>query len=265
METVTSRDGTRIAYSRRGYGTPLVLVHGAMADSSRWSATLPALEKNFSVYALDRRGHGESGDAEAYALEREFEDIAAVLQAAERHTGEPADLLGHSFGSLCSLEAALLMNVHRLVLYEPPTTAILGGKQEPVGIIERLDDLLEAGDREGVLKVFLLDAVRMPPQEFDYYRTLPPWPARVAVAHTLPRELRALENYQFDPERFKNLQVPTLLLLGGDSPQSVKQSTYRLNEALPHSLIKVLAGQQHVAMDTAPELFLNTLREFLVE
>ena len=101
---VTSKDGTPLAYWRCGEGPPLVLVHGTAADHSRWGPVLPAFEERFTVYAVDRRGRGGSGDSDEYAVEREFEDVAAVVDSL----GEPVNLLGHSYGALCALEAALL-------------------------------------------------------------------------------------------------------------------------------------------------------------
>src|SRR5438876_7125721 len=98
---VTSRDGTRLAVWRSGQGPPLVLVHGTTVNHTDWAPVLPALRERFTVYAMDRRGCGASEDAPDYALEREFEDIAAVVDSA----GEQVRLLGHSFGALCSLEA----------------------------------------------------------------------------------------------------------------------------------------------------------------
>src|ERR1700738_3359572 len=117
METITSKDETMIAYQSSGTGPPLELVHGPTADHTRWTPILPALERHFNVYALDRRGRGGSGDAEQYAIEREFEDIVALVNSID----EPVFLLGHSYGALCSLEAARrTANVRKLVLYEPP-------------------------------------------------------------------------------------------------------------------------------------------------
>ena len=116
-ETVTSIDGTPIAYWRSGQGPPLVLVHGTTADHSRWAPVLPTFEEHFSVCAIERRGRGGSGDSEDYAIEREFEDVAAVVDSF----GEPAFLVGHSYGAICALEASLLTpGVRKLVLYEPP-------------------------------------------------------------------------------------------------------------------------------------------------
>ena len=102
--TVTTESGTPLAYWRSGKGPPLVLVHGTAADHSRWRPVLPALEERFTVYAIDRRGRGGSGDSDDYAVEREFEDVAAVVDSL----GEPVNLLGHSYGGLVALEAALL-------------------------------------------------------------------------------------------------------------------------------------------------------------
>src|SRR3712207_6694772 len=129
-ESATSKDGTPIAYWRSGEGPPLVLVHGTAADHGRWRPVLPAFEERFAVCAVDRRGRGGSGDSEDYAIEREFEDVAAVVDSL----GEPAFLVGHSYGALCALEAALLTpNVRKMVLYEPPMDASGGGVNPPGG------------------------------------------------------------------------------------------------------------------------------------
>ena len=214
QESVTSEDGTPIAYWRSGKGPPLVLVHGTSADHSRWKPVLPAFEERFTVYAIDRRGRGASGDSEDYSIEREFEDVAAVVDSV----GELANLLGHSYGAVCALEAALLtQNVRKLVLYEGGTK-VSGEQIYPPGSTERLEALLEAGDRDAVISTLFRDLVGMPQEEVEYLRSLPAWQERVKAAHTVPRELRADEIYLFDPERFGNLGAPTLLLRGSDSP-----------------------------------------------
>lgn len=105
----------------------------------------------------------------------------------------------------------------------------------------------------------------MPPHEIEILRSSPAWGARVAATHTLPRELRAAEEYRFEPERFTGLTVTTLLLLGGDSPDFFKVSAHTMNAALPNSRVVVLPGQQHIAMDTAPELFVREVTAFLQE
>jgi pimeloyl-ACP methyl ester carboxylesterase len=259
MGTVASRDGTAIAYEKTGAGTPLVLVHGTGASSARWAPILPALAQAYSVYAIDRRGRGASDDAETYALEREFEDVAVLTSSI----GEPVALLGHSYGGICALEAALLTRqIRALILYEPPLP--LGGVPiYPDGLIERLEVLLESGDRAGVVTTFFREVVRMPPHELERFQTLPAWPTRVAAAHTLPRELRAHTRYHFAPERFAALHIPTLLLVGGDSPPFFKAAIATLGATLPQSRTVSLPDQQHIAIDTAPELFVQEVRAFL--
>ena len=257
--TITSKDGTPIAYRRGEEGPPLVLVHGAAADHGRWSPVLPAFEEHFTVYAVDRRGRGGSGDAGGYAIGREFEDVAAVADSI----GEPVGLLGHSYGALCSLEVALrTRSVRRLVLYEPPIDVTSGGIYPP-GVVERMEAMLDAGDRDGVIVTTMREVAGVSPEVVKYMRSLPVWQARLAAAHTIPRELRASGNYRFDPERFKDLGVPTLLLLGGDSPANFGEAERAVDETLPDSRIVVMPGQGHSAMDTATDLFTTEVLSFL--
>jgi pimeloyl-ACP methyl ester carboxylesterase len=259
MEKVTSYDGTPIAYYRSGAGSPLILVPGTgAANPVAWTAALPALEEHFCVYALDRRGHGASGDSPIYAIEREYEDIVAVVDSL----GEPAHVLGHSFGGLLALEAALLTrNIGKLILYEPG----LGGSLYPEGFLDRLQALLDTGDREGALIAHYRENVGMQPDEIEQFRSSPAWPVRLAIAHTLPREMRAEEGYRFDAQRFKDLDIPILLLQGGDSPNLLKAGNETLNAALPNSRIAMMPGQQHIAMYTAPDLFQQAVLTFLIE
>jgi pimeloyl-ACP methyl ester carboxylesterase len=167
VETITSKDGTQIAYRRSGEGPPLVLVHGAAANHGRWSPVLPALEKRFTVYAIDRRGRGGSGDAGGYTMEREAEDIASVVDSI----GEPVNLLGHSYGALASLEAALLArNVRKLVLYDPGIE-VAGQEIYPHEVIDRLDALLDKGDRDGIVVTTMREVAGLPPEAVEYMRS----------------------------------------------------------------------------------------------
>lgn len=260
MQAITSNEGVAIAFERSGNGPPLVLVHGTTADHTRWKPLLPRLEARFTVYAVDRRGRGGSGDAPRYAIEREFEDVAAVVDAIS----EPSFLLGHSYGAVCSLEASLLTrNVRKLVLYEPPIRT--AGSLYSPGTVERLQGLLDTGDRDGVVSTFFREVVRAPDDELRMLRSLPNWPARVAAAHTIPREMRINDEYRFEPARFAAMRVPTLLLLGGSSPVMFKDAVEAVHAALPEARVAVMPGQQHTAMNTAPELFLSEVLNFLLE
>ncbi|HEU5103695.1 MAG TPA: alpha/beta hydrolase [Roseiflexaceae bacterium] len=261
MTCILSPDGVRIGYQRSGTGLPLVLVHGVGGTAARWAPVLPALTQHFRVFALDRRGRGASGDAPSYAIEREVEDIVALVDSI----GEPVNLLGHSFGAICALEATLCTsNLRKVVLYEPPVP-LASVTIYPDGLIERLEALLAAGDREGVLTMFLREVVRMPDDAYQLFRSSPAWPGRVAAVHTLPREVRAHQAYLFDAARFCASARPTLLLLGGDSPSFFRASIEVIAAALPASRTVVLPGQQHTAMDTAPDLFAREVIAFLSE
>jgi pimeloyl-ACP methyl ester carboxylesterase len=258
-QSVTSKDGTAIACWCSGEGPPLLLVHGTAADHNRWAPVLPEFEQRFTVYAIDRRGRGGSGDADGYAIEREYEDVAAVMDSLE----EPAILLGHSYGALCALEAALLTrNVRKLVLYDPGIE-VAGEEIYAPEVIERLEGLLEAGDRDGVVATTMREVAGLPPETVEYMRTQPAWQARVEAAHTIPRELRAVKAYGLDPGRFADLRVPTLMLSGGDSPAALRMAAKAVDEALANSRIVVMLGQGHAAMDTGTELFTTEVLRFV--
>lgn len=258
MITFTSPDGTPIAAHREGKGPPLVLVHGTTADHTRWAPVLGALAENHTVYAIDRRGRGGSGDAEPYAIEREFDDVAAVCDAI----GGPVDLLGHSYGAICSLEASLrAASLRRLVLYEPPVP--LGDPIYPPGVPEKLAALLATGDREAVVATFMREVVRMPPAELELLRGKPAWTARVAAAHTIARELAQSTTYVWDGARFAAMRTPTLVLLGSDSPRFFRAAAERVAASVPDAKLVELAGQQHAAMDTAPAMFVREVLAFL--
>jgi pimeloyl-ACP methyl ester carboxylesterase len=257
MKRVASADGTEIGYARHGEGPALLLVHGTTSDHRRWAGISPRLEDRFTVYAMDRRGRGASGDGAEYALMREAEDIVAVVRAID----EPVSILGHSYGALCSLEAALLTAVQRLILYEPPIPT-----EVPLyapGLPERMQTLIDAGEWESALEIMFRDVVRMPERELETYRRLPKWTDRVRNAPTIPREMQVERTYAFDPGRYADLRVPTLLLLGGDSPPVFRRGIEVLAAALPNSSVSVMPGQQHIAMDSNPGLFLREVVRFL--
>lgn len=255
---VTAPDRTEIACYVSGEGPPLVLVHGTTADHTRWDAVLDSLGERHTVYTIDRRGRGGSTDADPYSIEHEFDDVAAVVEAI----GGPVDLLGHSYGAVCSLEAALRTDVlRRLILYEPPLP--IGIEIYPPALLDELDRRLEAGDRDGVVATFMQQVVRVPADQLDALRADPSWPGRIAAAHTIARELRIGDNYTPDFNGFASIRVPTLLMVGGDSPPFLVEPSQKLSEVIPDSTLVSMPGQQHVAMTTAPELFLGHVEDFL--
>jgi pimeloyl-ACP methyl ester carboxylesterase len=241
-----------------GKGTPLLLIHGAGNHSARWNLVSPLLEEDFRVYAMDRRGRGASEDGADYALEREFQDTVSMIDAI----GPSVDVLGHSLGAICALEAALRThNIRRLILYEPPIP--IDGPLIPAETLDRLDAMLEKGDRDGVLTTMMLEIIQMPARDLESLRNAPAWKDRLTLAHTLPRELRAVNDYRLNSERVRDLRTPTLLLLGGKSPSTFSAPIQALLATAPHSRKVTLEGQQHIAMDTAPQLFADEVRNFL--
>jgi pimeloyl-ACP methyl ester carboxylesterase len=253
IDKIRSKDGTLIACQRSGSGPPLVMVHGILGSSRRWPI-LPLLEAHFTVHAVDRRGRGDSGDADHYAIERDFEDIAAVVDSI----GGEVDVFGHSFGGHCVVEAALLTtHVRRVVAYE------LGPAPLPSQDLDRLQQLLDSGDREGMVITFLSEFAKMPAHEIDFLKSSPVFPLMLAAAHTVPRELQAESAYRLRPERYQNLTVPTLLLVGQNSPAFAKEAVDSWHAVLPNSRVAVLPGQQHIAHYTAPDLLVREMQAFL--
>ncbi len=260
MHTVTSKDGTSIAVWRSGVGSSLLLVHGASYDHrNAWAHVLPELERRFTVYAMDRRGRGGSGDALHYDLQREAEDVAAVID----FIGEPVNVVGHSYGGLCALEAARLTgNVRRLVLYE--AVPLSGADAYQPGIIDRLDALLGSGDVEGMLITMMRALVERSPEEIERLRAdREGWAVRLVNARTLPRELRAEQGYTFVAERFAGVRVPTLLLVGGNSPARERGNADGVAAALRQVRVEVLPEQGHTAMLLAPQAFVRAVEGFL--
>ncbi|MGZ5076827.1 MAG: alpha/beta fold hydrolase [Methylobacter sp.] len=258
MEFISSKDGTPIAYRHGGAGASLLLVHGTTGDHLTWAPVSAALERHFSVWVIDRRGRGFSGDAADYTLEREAEDIVAVIDAI----GGAVQVIGHSFGGLCALEAALLTShISQLILYEPPISLL--GTGWSAAVDAEMEALLNSGDKEAALLLFLCNILKTPPDEITAMQNGPNWQARVAAAHTVHRELRSIDRYDFDPLRFRTLLTPTLLLLGSESPPRRHTIAKMLNDALPDSRIGILQGQQHSAIRTAPDLFVNEVVSFL--
>ncbi len=258
MPTVHAVDGTPIAFTRTGRGAPLVLVHGISADAGRWAPVMEGLEEHFTVYAMDRRGRGESGDGGAYAIERDVEDVAAIVDAI----AEPTYLFGHSYGGLCTLHALLHTKyVQKLVVYEPYTP--VSPASEPSATTLRYLAMAEQGERDAIVTTFLREIIQLSEREVQAMRALPSWAGRLAAAHTIPRELAAAEQFRFEPSRFTDVRVPITMLLGEKSPDFLKEATARLHAALPTSDVTVLEGQKHSAMNTAPALFVRALSSAL--
>jgi pimeloyl-ACP methyl ester carboxylesterase len=260
---VQSHNGTDIAVYTTGDGPPLLLVHGGAGDHTRWGALLPHLEPHFTVHAMDRRGRGASGDHPDYAIEREYEDVAAVVDAIARDFGSPIAVYGNSYGGVCAFGGSpLTTNISRLALYEgwPPVNPEVFAP--PEGYLEQAESMLEAGEREAVLEMTLRVVVKMSAEELRAFKAHPSWPSRVAASHTFPREERAFQELQFNPRDAEKITVPTLLLTGSDTPDWHPE-VKTVAAALPDARIAILEGQGHVADLTAPEMVAERLLGFL--
>jgi pimeloyl-ACP methyl ester carboxylesterase len=266
MHRVVSRDGIEIAYRKCGHGPPLVVVHGVAADHTRWGPLLPYLEPHFTIYAMDRRGRGESGDGPDYELAQEFGDVAAVVDAVAEGSGSLVDVYGHSHGGFCAFGAATLTsNIRRLVLYEgwplpDPTIYALPGALE-----DRMDALLAAGDREGVVETLFRQLLQMSGEDLAAFKAAESWPRRVAAAHTITREIRGESAARLEPEVAATITVPVLLVTGKNSDDPAKTHIRAVAEALPNARVVDLDSGGHVADVLAPKAFAAHLISWLRE
>lgn len=257
MDHVSSKDGTRIAVWREGEGPPLVLVHGTGIDHTYWDPVVPELARSFTAYAIDRRGRGRSGDTPPYALQRELEDLEAVIGKVP----DPVFLLGHSYGALCSLEVALTTGrIRKMILNEPPmyTTVEV---TVPDGVPEMVTAALEAGEAEKAL-VTVLEAGGTSARELSLMRSQPNWAARVGAAATIPREFLGVKGYTFEAARFKDLKTPVLLLGGAATAPVYRAALEALAAALPNSRLVMLPRQGHDAALNAPGPYLREVNRF---
>ena len=261
---VTSPDGTPIAYWSTGKGDPLVLVHGAPADHTRWQPLLPYLEPHFTVHAVDRRGRGGSGDAAGYAFESEFEDIATVVDAIAEAAGTTVSLYGHSLGGMVVFGAAILTsNVRRLVLYEGWPLPDPSALALPAGLAERMDERLAAGDRDAVVELLFRGLEDLSDEDMAAFKAAPSWAGRVAAAHTITRELRGAMTVRLDPASARTIAVPTLLITGENSPDPARPSIEAVAAVLGDAYVLELAGEEHVADVLEPERFASHIVPFL--
>lgn len=255
--TVKSKDGTPIAVECAGAGPSFVIVHGGTGDRTRWKPLFPFLTSQFTVCAMDRRGHGASGDAPDYTLQKEAEDVAAVVNSRSG----PVSVLGHSYGGVAALEAVFITDkISKLVLYEPPLM-----ERDHTAVAAKMESLIRAQEREQALVTFMQEIVMVSPSEVAAMRTRPSWPRLVATIESQIRQLRALAAYRSNPNRVSRVKVPTLLLTGSEtaSPE-LKRAISQLMNVLPSRQLIIFQGQEHNAMDTIPQQFAEAVATFLL-
>jgi pimeloyl-ACP methyl ester carboxylesterase len=255
METVTSKDGTTIAFDRLGSGPPVVLVCGGSVSRMADAAIAQELASDFTVLNYDRRGRGDSGDTMPYAIEREVEDIEAVIDAA----GGRADLWGSSSGAVLAMIAAERgAPVRRLAMWEPPFIPE-GFPRPPEDQVEQYERLVSEGRRGDAVEYFMSKVVGLPPEFVDGARQEPWWAATEALAHTLAYDARIMADYRVPVERAAGITTPTAVIAGGADMPFMRQSAQELADALPNGEVRLLDGQGH---DVDPTVLAPVLKEF---
>ncbi len=266
---VPSPDGVQIAVFTSGTGPPLVLVHGATADHTTWRTSGPLLGGRHALHAIDRRGRGGSGDGppgEPYAIEREFDDLAAVVEAIAAATGEPVDVVGHSYGGRIGLGAALRTDhLRRLVVYEgaPPAPDGAGYQDADAATLRRVETLVAAGDRDEALATFMREIVGMPAAELAGFRANPIWARRAGAVDTTIRELRAETSPAGSLAALGAVRQPVLQILGSASAAPFAEATWALNGQLRNGRVVTIEGARHAAHHTHAAAFADAVEAFL--
>lgn len=265
MSHVTSRDGTQIGFDKTGRGPALILTGGAFQDRSALAAHAALLLPHFTVYNYDRRGRGQSGDRPAYAVEREIEDIDALIHAA----GGSALLFGGSSGAVLALDAAARgLAIPKLALYEPPFVVDDSRKPVPEAFVEQLKEMIASGRRGDAAEAFMTQGANVPVEVVAQMRHAPFWPATEAAVPTLIYDATIMNGTMsgkpLPAARWASVSMPTLVMDGGNSPAWAHNAVQALVNILPNAQRRTLPGQEHAvtaeALAPVLEEFFNTAR-----
>src|SRR5713226_8400082 len=260
MRKVHSKDGTTIAFDQSGKGSPIILVGGAFQHRSidpRTAQLAALLAPHFTVFHYDRRGRGDSSDTAPYAVEREVEDLGALIAEA----GGSAFVFGMSSGAALALEAvARGLAITKLALYEPPFIVDDSRPPLPQDFATQLSELVSSGRRGDAAELFMTKAAEVPVEVVAQMRNAPFWPMVEAVAHTLIYDTTIMgDNNSLPTERVASVTVPTLVIDGGASPVWMHNAAQAVADVLPNAQRRTLEGQTH---DVAPEGLAPVLEEF---
>jgi predicted ATPase/DNA-binding SARP family transcriptional activator len=257
--TVTSRDGTPIAFRRWGHGPPLILLGGPLHSLETFVPLAQRLAPRFGVVAYDRRGRGGSGDTPPFAVAREVEDLAAVVE----RTGGSAVACAVSSGAVLAAEAvAQGTPLTALVLIEPPFILDHLRPPMPRDFIARLDELVAAGRRGDAVELFLTVAVEMPAEIVTPMRGAPMWPGLEAVAHTIAYDLAIMGDFSLPARWADAVTVPTLVIDGGPSAGWRKHAAQAVADLLPDGRRHTMEGQPH---DVDPDVLAPILEGFFLD
>jgi len=261
MNTVTSADGTAIAYDKRGQGPAVILVDGAMSLRQSKLELAELLATSFTVVSYDRRVRGDSGDTRTYGVAREVEDIAALVDEA----GGQASLFGHSSGGTLALEAAAQLGgkVGRLALYEPPHTDDPADRGPWGTYIAQLTEALAAGRNADAVALFM-GFLGLPDEQIAGMRQAPSWPGMEAVAPTLAYDHTGVlgPDRAVPAARAAGVATPALLMYGDASFPFMRETAEKLTKAMPNAQLRVLEGQTH---DVNQAILAPVLASFFAE
>lgn len=256
MQTIPSKDGTTIAYEQFGQGPALILVVGAFNDRWTGAPLAQALASHFTVYTYDRRGRGDSGDTLPYSVEREIEDLDALIGVA----GGSAAVFGFSSGAgLCILASAHGLPITSIALYEPPFMVDDTRPPLPPNFAGQIDMLVKAGRRGDAVELFQTKAILIPSEIVAQIKNAPFWPGLEATAHTLVYEMTIMDGLTLPTQALAAIPVPTLAMVGGSSPVWMQHGVEAAADAVRGGQFRVLDGQTH---DLVPEVLEPVLTPF---
>ncbi|MGW5717033.1 alpha/beta fold hydrolase [Amycolatopsis sp. NPDC003865] len=252
---VTSADGTSIFFERRGDGPPVILVGGAFNDRTTTVGLAEVLAGDFTAITFDRRGRGDSGDSAEYAVEREIEDLAALIA----HAGGTASVFGHSSGAVLALEAAAAgIGIDKVVAYEPPYAT---DEHPRADVVDEVRALLAAGDRDGAVATFL-EVAGTPAEMIEGMKQAPVWGWFTALAHTLPYDLTIVGPDARPRASLARIAIPALVIGGGASDETLQAGARAAAAAVPGARHETLEGQDHGVLQY-PETLKELLTGFL--
>ena len=257
MKTTHSADGTAIALDQAGQGAPIIMVVGAFNTRSVTAPLAAALSHRFTTFNYDRRGRGDSGDTQPYAVEREIEDIDALIAEA----GGSAAVFGYSSGGTLALKAAGHgLSISQLVLYDTPFVVDEDHEPLPADFADQLAELIAGGRRGDAVELFQRIAVGIPQPVIEKMRHAPFRPALEAMAHTLVYEALLIGDRTLPTDLVSSITAPTLVIDGEESPPIMRGAARALAATMPHATRRTLAGQGH---DIAPEPTAAAIAAFL--
>jgi pimeloyl-ACP methyl ester carboxylesterase len=265
MDKVYSHDGTTIAFDRVGQDGPaLILVNGALSKRVDAASLAADLAPHFSVFTYDRRGRGESGDTPPYSVEREIEDLNAIIAKA----GGSVFVYGHSSGAVLALKAARQpkSSIKKLAVYEPPILVDNSRPRPPEDYYTRLTELVSAGRRSEAVAYFMTEGLQVPAEALAQMQKSPAWPAFEAMAHTLVYDNAIVADTMLgkllSKDQWASIRMPTLVMDGGNSPVYMHTGAQALLDVLPNAQHHRFPGQSH---GVANQVLVPVLVDFFIK